>query len=132
MRAMSQTAGEAAISSAVTSVRQLPDICGEASVRTDSEWFAEIAEGLLGKDAGFQLHLLTDFEERTCYRYAAGDTKPPAYFLRALLRGKQGKQWYAALMDGCEEDWWIESQLEIERARQIVSRATELQALLRE
>ena len=74
----------------------------------DSEWFADMARGLLSKDAGFALHVITGFEERTCYRYAAGDTKPPAYFLRAILRSDQGEPFLLALMDGCEARWWVD------------------------
>jgi len=72
----------------------------------DEQWFSEIVRALLPKDAGFALHVATGFEERTCYRYAAGDRKPPAYFLRALLRTEQGWQWLAAVMDGSEVGWW--------------------------
>jgi hypothetical protein len=73
---------------------------------SDDGWFVEIVRTLAPKDAGFVLHVLTGFEERTCYRYAAGDRKPPGYFVRALLRSEQGSTWLAALMDGCEAQWW--------------------------
>ena len=76
----------------------------------DSRWFAVIAPALLGKDTGFQLHIATGFAERTCYRYAANDRKPPAYFLRALLRSDQGFTWLSAVMDGSDVTWWRELQ----------------------
>lgn len=75
---------------------------------SDRDWFVEMARSLLGKDAGLALHLITGFEERTCYRYTAGDTKPPAYVLRALLRSEQGQPFLHAIMDGCEARWWTD------------------------
>lgn len=73
---------------------------------SDEKWFVALAKTLLPKDAGFALHLATGFEERTCYRYAAGDRKPPAYFLRELLRSDQGWQWLSGIMDGSDCEWW--------------------------
>ena len=72
------------------------------------ECFVEICRVLLGKDAGFALYNIVEqrFEERTCYRYAAGDRKPPAYFLRALLRSEQGATFLAAVMEGSDAQWW--------------------------
>ena len=87
-----------------------PDRLADQTVSDDEDWFTEICAQLLPKDAGFALHVLTDFEERTCYRYAAGDRKPPGYFIRALLRTDQGWTWLAAIMDDCKSDWWIELQ----------------------
>jgi hypothetical protein len=84
-------------------------------VSDDDKWFTDIIGALLPKDAGLALHVTTGFEERTCYRYAAGDRKPPAYFLRALLRSEQGWTWLAAVMDGTDAEWW----LELQRARRI-------------
>lgn len=74
------------------------------------QWFAAICAGLLPNDAGLQLHIQTGFEERTCYRYAAGDRKPPGYFIRALLRTDAGWQWLAALMAGSDAEWWRDLQ----------------------
>lgn len=96
---------------------------------SDSErWFADLARQLLPKDAGFALHVCTGFEERTCYRYAAGDRKPPAYFLRALLRSEQGWTWLAAVMDGAEPEWWrtvqaaAASRSKLEEIRALIER----------
>lgn len=80
------------------------------SVQADSSWFSDVCRQLVRKDAGLALHLLTGFEERTCYRYAANDRKPPGYFIRALLRSAQGEMWLAALMDGSDATWWKELQ----------------------
>lgn len=91
------------------SVSKIADI----SADTDNfcnDWFPRLANDLLAKDAGFQLHLITGFEERTCYRYACGESKPPAYFLRALLRSSHGKQFLLALMAGCDQQWWSNFQ----------------------
>lgn len=74
----------------------------------DSEWFADVARQLLPAKAGTALHFITGFDERLCQRYAAGHVKPPAYFLRALLRSEQGATWLAALMHGCDVAWWLE------------------------
>lgn len=76
----------------------------------DCDWFGELARGLLGKDAGLHLHCITGFPERTCYYYASGERKPPAYFLRSLLRSNQGAPFLAALMQGCDAAWWVEHQ----------------------
>jgi hypothetical protein len=84
-------------------------------VSDDEGWFVEIVRGLLPKEAGLALHISTGFEERTCYRYAAGERKPPGYFIRALLRTEEGWQWLAAIMDGSDAAWWRDLQ----RARRI-------------
>jgi hypothetical protein len=78
--------------------------------QSDSEgkWFVTLTKQLLSKDAGFALHLATGFEERTCYRYASGERKPPGYFVRELLRSDQGWQWLCGLMDGSDAEWWQE------------------------
>lgn len=76
----------------------------------EGRWFADICDGLLPKDAGLALAMATGFNERTCYRYAADDRKPPGYFIRALLRSEGGWQWLAALMEGSGADWWTELQ----------------------
>jgi|SRR6185312_5718483 len=81
----------------------------------EGEWFSNICAQLLPKDAGFALHITTGFEERTCYRYAAGNRKPPAYFLRALLRSDQGWTWLSAIMDGADAEWFRDLQ----RARRV-------------
>jgi hypothetical protein len=72
----------------------------------DENWFADAAKILLPHKAGTALHYTTGFDERSCQRYAAGSIKPPAYFLRALLRSEQGYIWLAALMDGSDASWW--------------------------
>jgi hypothetical protein len=72
---------------------------------------------LLPTKPGTALHYITGFDERSCQRYAAGTVKPPAYFLRTLLRTDQGKQWLAAVMDGCDQQWWRDHQ----RAERIVA-----------
>ena len=78
------------------------------TVDSDGNWFLAAAKTLYPVKAGTALHYLTGFDERTCYRYAAGDSKPPAYFLRALLRGDHGEQWLNATMASCNSQWWLE------------------------
>lgn len=79
----------------------------------DENWFSVAAHALLPCKAGTALHYATGFEERACQKYAAGSVKPPAYFLRSLLRSEQGWQWLAVLMEGAEPQWWAD----IQRAR---------------
>lgn len=71
----------------------------------ENGWFSSMAR-MLGKDAGLALSVITGFPERTCYYYASGDRKPPAYFLRAILRSEQGEPFLRAVMDGCDQEWW--------------------------
>jgi hypothetical protein len=85
----------------------------ETSVASDSEdWFGSIARQLLGKDAGFGLHLATGFPEGSCYKYVTPKKprQPPGYLIRALLRTDGGYQWLAAIMDGSDAEWWRELQ----------------------
>lgn len=94
-------------------------------VGTEENWFAEACRQLYESKAGTALHYETGFEERSCQRYAAGSVRPPAYFLRALLRSRNGWTWLNAIMDGCTEPWWLEiiearriwRAIETERAR---------------
>lgn len=87
------------------SVCNVTDKCGDKS---DADWFAEVCSVLFAHKAGTQLHYATGHDERSCQRYASGQVRPPAYFLRALLRSEQGQVWLAALMDGSGSAWWAE------------------------
>ena len=85
----------------------------------DSDWFGSIARSLLGKDAGFALHLITGAPEGSCYKYttrqAGSRRQPPGYLLRSILRSDQGWQFLAALMDSSDAPWWCE----LKRARRV-------------
>jgi hypothetical protein len=73
----------------------------------DADWFSVAARKLYAHKPGTILHLTTGLgDERLCQRYASGEVRPPAYFLRALLRSDHGEQWLAAAMDGSRSDWW--------------------------
>lgn len=74
----------------------------------EGEWFSNACKHLLPTKAGTALFYTTGVDERSCQRYAAGDVKPPAFFLRALLRSPQGWTWLCAVMDGSDEEWWRE------------------------
>lgn len=85
----------------------------DRSVVDDENWFSDAAFALLGKDKpGTALDCVTGlrFGERNCQRYAAGDVKPPGYFIRELLRTPHGRQWLAAIMDGSNVRWWRDMQ----------------------
>src|SRR5262245_11264812 len=82
-------------------------------------WFAEMVRAMFPKDAGLFLHTITGFEERTCYRYAAGDRKPPAHFLLVLLRSEHGAQILAYLMEGSNAEWWRQTQRACRLAEQL-------------
>ena len=100
--------GETAISRHVTS-----DVEESSSVKSDAgslDWFAEMAQGLLPTKPGTQLHYITGYDERLCQKYAAGSVKPSAFFLRVLLRSEQGAPFFAALMEGCTAQWWIDAK----------------------
>lgn len=83
---------------------------GHMASDENERWFSDICRVLLPKDAGFSLHVATGIEERTCYRYAAGDRKPSAALIRQLLHSEQGWTWLAAFMDGSDATWWRELQ----------------------
>ena len=75
----------------------------------DANWFAVAARELYPIKAGTALYLTTGLgDERLCQRYAAGHTRAPAYFLRALLRGDHGEQWLNATMAPCNSQWWLD------------------------
>lgn len=81
----------------------------ESPVKSDADWFSQGVKGVLPRKAGLCLHLATGLgDERLCQKYAAGHVKPPAYFLRALLRGEDGWTWLCICMDGCKAKWWLE------------------------
>lgn len=94
-----------------------PILDGKSAV-DDGEWFAAVARALLPHKAGTALHCITGYDERLCQRYAAGHVKPPAYFLRALLRSEQGWQFLAGAMDGASPQWWrdVRKAMELKRA----------------
>lgn len=73
----------------------------------DQDWFSAAAKRLYEHKPGTVLHTITSLgDERLCQRYAAGDVRPPAYFLRALQRSGHGLQWSAIVLDGVA--WWLE------------------------
>src|SRR5689334_18262889 len=88
-------------------VKKIPE---ETSTDTfcepENAWFVAACKVLIQKDAGLALHLLTHWDERACYRYAAGDSKSPSNFYRRLLHSPQGWQWLCGIMEGCEDEWW--------------------------
>ena len=95
------------------------DVQGTAHVKSDVDdenWFSEAAKRLYTQKPGTILFLLTALaDERQCQKYAAGHVKPPAYFLRALLRSEHGWQWLSAAMSGSDTQWWAD----VQRARSI-------------
>jgi hypothetical protein len=77
----------------------------------DCDWFSNACRKLYPLKAGTLLFFLTGLgDERACQRYAAGTVKPPAFFLRALLRSGHGSQWLAAVMAGSNAIWWRDYQ----------------------
>lgn len=86
---------------------------GVKSDADDQNWFSDASWKLYPTKPGTSLYLITqrsDTEqfgtERLCQKYAAGDVRPSAYFLRRLLRSDHGEPWLAAAMDGCTASWW--------------------------
>lgn len=113
MRGLSAASHEAAISAAASSV--VKTSTADTSVGDDENWFSEMVLQLLGPEKpGTALDCVTElqFGERNCQRYASGDVKPPAYFLRALLRSEHGAPFFNAVMDGCTARWWLDLQRE--------------------
>lgn len=101
MRALSN---EVATASSVTC--DISDAPASAKYVADENWFSVSCLSLYNGKAGTALHYETGFDERSCQRYAAGQVKPPAYFLRELLRSEHGGVWLAALMEGSNPQWW--------------------------
>lgn len=94
-----------------------PTVDGKSAV-DDADWFSVATLKMHPHKPGTVLHLVTGLgDERLCQRYAADHVRPPAYFLRRLLRGRHGRQWLNATMDGCTEQWWLDHQ----RADRIVA-----------
>lgn len=100
----------------------------KSGVRSDAEdenWFSSAAWKLYPAKPGTIMHLVTGLgNERLCQKYAAGDVRPPAYFLRALLRSDHGEQWLAAAMDGSAVQWWrdVDAARSLCAAYQIIKR----------
>lgn len=114
MHGMLPVAGKGATASTCKSASD--ETASGRSASDDADWFADAAQNLLAKP-GLELHLDTGVDESLCYRYAGGKVRPPAYFLRQLLRSPQGERWLNAVMDGSEAGWW----LALRRARRIAS-----------
>lgn len=90
------------------------------SAADDGDWFAQSARHLHPHKPGTVLFLTTGLgDERLCQRYAAGDVRPPAYFLRSLLRSDSGEQWLNAVMDGCTQAWWVKLKTDSDYGRKI-------------
>jgi hypothetical protein len=86
-------------------------ISASKSVANDCDWFSRACRWLYPLKAGTALYLTTGLgDERACQRYAAGTVKPPAFFLRALLRSDHGSQWLEAVMAGSNAIWWRDYQ----------------------
>jgi len=97
-----------------TAAKSAISIHGKSSGKSavdDADWFSVAARNLYSHKPGTALHLITGLgDERLCQRYASGEVRPPAYFLRSLLRGEHGQQWHGAVMDGCATPWWLDLQ----------------------
>ncbi len=88
-------------------VQEIAD--GKSAADNDGQWFSRAARRMHATKPGSILHYTTGLgDERLCQRYASGEVRPPAYFLRALLRSEHGWQWLCAAMEGCTEQWWME------------------------
>lgn len=85
----------------------------------DNDWFVEVATGIYGKEAGYQLHLATGWPRTSCYAFVANDPdarrKIPTAFLHRVFNLPIGKPFYDAFMRGCTAQWWRDD----ERARRI-------------
>lgn len=86
-------------------------VAGVASQKPDiRQWFAAACRTILGKDAGGQLYWLTRHTERSCYRYAAGETTPSSEFLRKLFCSDFGEPFLLSFMASCSARWWRDWQ----------------------
>jgi hypothetical protein len=89
------------------------------------DWFFEAAQGLLGKDAGFALHLITGYPASSCYAYTASNAakrrKPPEHFLRRLFGRPEGRPFFNAFMAACRSPFWPEYQRAIRIAEAIAA-----------
>ena len=85
-------------------------------------WFARICKALFTSKAGTACHYDSGVDERSCQRYAAGTVQPSGWFIRALLRSKNGGTWLAAIMDGSDAPWWRQLQ----RAQRIAAQVDKL------
>jgi hypothetical protein len=126
MREASLNGPDAATSAAPTSESENGDHDGLATITLASEknpheWFYAAARRLLGKDAGYALHLLTGYPASSCYAYVAKDSlkrrRPPEHFLRTLFHSNEGEQFHAAFMAGCP--WWRELQRDAALGRKV-------------
>lgn len=87
------------------------------------DWFSQSARRLYPHKPGTVLHLTAELgDERLCQRYASGEVKPPAYFLRALLRSEHGWQWLSAVMDGSDAPWWLSLKRSAEIGSDVIAR----------
>lgn len=110
--------------SATALVRAINDTATDGSRKTDTSengrdetnWFVAPARQLLGSDAGYALHILTDAPESSCYRWMRGDAPLPLYRFRQLVHRPEGETWMRVLMDGCEQPWWREHQTALDLA----------------
>ncbi len=94
-------------------------ITGGKSAVDDQDWFSIAARRLYAHKPGTVLHTITALgDERLCQRYASGDVRPPAYFLRNLERGAHGRQWTSIVLDGVE--WWVDLNREAAIGRKVL------------
>lgn len=84
-----------------------------------SDWFPSACRTILGKDAGGQLRIITGCPERNCYRYASGESPPPAEFLRKLIFSPQGAPFFTAFMHACTAPWWLDHQRKLRNADKV-------------
>jgi hypothetical protein len=87
-----------------------------------SQWFSRICGALFPHKPGLALHLETDCGERNGHRYASGEVAVPSLILRILLRGRGGRTWLGAIMEGSDAEWWRDLQ----RAERIAAQVDRL------
>lgn len=118
-----ETTGGATNASGKLAVRRVIPITTKSadgkSAVDDQDWFSEAARRLYTQKPGTVLHTITSLgDERLCQRYASGEVRPPAYFLRALQRSDHGRQWSAIVLDGVA--WWIELNRSADIGRKVL------------
>ena len=113
---------------ALVRAKERPAVVGSDSETTaacgsdeENHWFKRACDTLLGKDAGFALHTITGFPERTCYYYASGDRKPPEFFLRTLFSKPEGEPFWKAFNEECAPPCWPEYQRALRVAEAIAA-----------
>lgn len=104
--------------------QKCPRIPSHANLANRGEWFALMARSLWAATATAALFDLVGQhlghkDDRTCRRWARGESEPPMSVLWLLLRSREGGKVIAFIQNHEPPSWWVETERLTKRGQRL-------------